>query len=224
MKLEIRMHQSIKRRSGIVFSRSDVASLGSKTQVTQVLKALIQKGELLRLSPGIYVKARRIADGNVKPLGSLEVIIREAANKLGLVLHTKELSFVNYATLEDEIVVETETPRVSRKMQVNGKTVRFQNYRQKNKEDFCIPPQVIPIRGVANYVLNFAHYHKVSYSYNSMDQWADSVTRLAGDDVKHDNIEDLLVALKRAGKLSKKDVAMLAVNYLRERKQSVRPI
>ena len=33
--------------------------------------------------------------------------------------------------------------------------------------------------------------------------------------------QDLLVALKRAGKLSKDDMARLLVNYLRERKQGV---
>ena len=34
-------------------------------------------------------------------------------------------------------------------------------------------------------------------------------------------VQDLLVALKRAGKLSKADMACLLVNYLRERKQGV---
>lgn len=54
-----------------------------------------------------------------------------------------------------------------------------------------------------------------------MDQWADAVTRLAGDEVVNDTVEDLLVALKRAGKITKQEVAILSVNYLREQKQSV---
>ena len=57
-----------------------------------------------------------------------------------------------------------------------------------------------------------------------MDQWADAVTRLAGDEVIQDTIEDLLVALKRAGKISQQDVGMLSINYFREQKQSVRSV
>lgn len=34
--------------------------------------------------------------------------------------------------------------------------------------------------------------------------------------VVNDTVEDLLVALKRAGKITKQEVAILSVNYLRE--------
>jgi hypothetical protein len=80
---------------------------------------------------------------------------------------------------------------------------------------------VVPTKNVGSFVIELAEHHNVSYSYNSMDQFADSVTTLAGDDVKHDRIEDLLVALKRAGKLSMQQVAQLSANYLRERHSSV---
>jgi hypothetical protein len=42
------------------------------------------------------------------------------------------------------------------------------------------------------------------------------VTRLAGDDVHLDEIELLLVALKRAGHLSRPDALALQVRYLHE--------
>ena len=79
----------------------------------------------------------------------------------------------------------------------------------------------LPTKNVGSFVIELAEHHNVSYTYSSMDQFADSVTRLAGDEVKHDRIEDLLVALKRAGKLSMQQVAQLSVNYLRERHSSV---
>ena len=75
----------------------------------------------------------------------------------------------------------------------------------------------MPTKNIQDFVIELAKYHNVSYDYNSMDQFADSVTSLAGDDVKHDHIEDLLVALKRAGKLSMQQVARLSVSFLRER-------
>ena len=78
-----------------------------------------------------------------------------------------------------------------------------------------------PTKGVARYVVELARYYNVSYCYNAMDQWADAVTRLAGDEIVHDTVEDLLVALKRAGKITKQEVAKLSVNYLRDQKQSV---
>jgi hypothetical protein len=82
----------------------------------------------------------------------------------------------------------------------------------------------IPTTGVAQFVRDLARRHHVSYSHTSMDQWAETVTRLAGDDVRSGPIQDLLVALKRAGRLSADDMAALLVNYLRERKQGVRSV
>jgi hypothetical protein len=225
MKLEVRMRQSIKRRSGIVVFRSDVAALGSQTQVTHALGELLEKGELLRLATGIYAKAKReVADGTVRPLGSLEVIISETAQKLGLVLHENLPSCVSGSTDRDEIVVETETPRISRYLIIDGKIVRFRSYRRKPQNDAGSLSLTIPTEGVARFVEDLARRYKVIYTNNPMDQWAEAVTRLAGDEVNSDSTEDLLVALKRAGKLSKKDVVTLAVNYFRERKQNVRSI
>ncbi|EMW0564206.1 hypothetical protein [Vibrio parahaemolyticus] len=226
MKLEFRMRQSINRRTGVVLSRSDLAQLGSKTQVTHVLNTLVKNGEILRLSGGFYAKAQKDTGDKVKAQGSLDVIIREVADKLGITLYRKGISFSNESALKDEIVVEIENPRVNRKLFINGKTILFRGRRNKHliNKNISLLPQNLPTKGVASYVLELARFHKIAYSYNAMDQWANAVTRLAGDEVKHDDIEDLLIALKRAGKISKKDVAMLAVNYLREKKQSVRSI
>lgn len=225
MKLEDRMRQSIKRRSGTVVLRSDVAALGSRTQVTHVLDALLHKGELLRLATGIYVKAKReCAEGPVRPQGSFETIIRETADKLGLVLHGIRPPCASEEAGKVVILVETETPRISRKLVIDGKLVHFRTYRQKRQDGTLSLPLPIPTTGVARFVQDLAHQYKVIYTFHPMDQWAETVTRLAGDDVRSDDTEDLLIALKRAGKISTKDVATLTINYLRERKQSVRSV
>ena len=77
---------------------------------------------------------------------------------------------------------------------------------------------------MAEFVRDLASQHQVSYSPTASDQWAETVTRLAGDPVRTGPVQDLLVALKRAGKLSTADMTALLVNYLRERKHSVRSV
>jgi hypothetical protein len=222
MKLETRMRQSIQHRCGVVLSRSDLASLGSKTQVTHALSVLVKNGELLRLSQGVYVKAKRTGN-DVKAQGSLDVIIREAANKLGFQLLQKDLCLKKVNASQGEIIVEVDAPRVKRKLVINGKTICFRSYSRKSatKNTAFKLAKTPPTKGVARYVVELARYYNVSYCYNAMDQWADAVTRLAGDEIVHDTVEDLLVALKRAGKITKQEVAKLSVNYLREQKQSV---
>ena len=74
---------------------------------------------------------------------------------------------------------------------------------------------------MGDHVRRLAGFHGVRYGPTAADQWAETVTRLAGDDVRSGPVQDLLVALKRAGKLTKADMATLLVNYLRERKQGV---
>ncbi|WP_272667676.1 hypothetical protein [Providencia sp. PROV117] len=222
MKLETRMRQSIQHRRGVVLTRSDLAPLGSTTQVTHALGVLVDNGELLRLSQGVYAKAKRVGN-DVKAQGSLDVIIREVANKLGFQLSSKNLSFENLNISQSEIIVEVDAPRVKRKLIINGKIICFRSCSRKpdTKNITFKLAKIPPTKGGARYVAELARYYKISYCYNAMDQWADAVTRLAGDEVVHDTVEDLLVALKRAGKITKQEVAMLSVNYLREQKQSV---
>jgi len=65
-------------------------------------------------------------------------------------------------------------------------------------------------------ILALAAVHGVSYAPREIDAWAGHVTRLAGDDVVLDHIELLLLALQRAGHLSRPEALQLQVKYLRE--------
>ena len=218
MKLETRMRQSIKRRVGYVVLREEVAPLGSKTQVTHVLNTLLEEGALVRLAPGIFAKAKK-TNGYIRTLGGIEAVLTEASRKLGIALHEETFPENLGASDLSEVVVETDSPRVSRKMIIDGVKIKLRSVKSSRK---VISTQ--KLKGVASYVEKLARTHKVNYVENSMDLWAGAVTRLAGDSVKSDRVEDLLVALKRAGKISQKEVASLAVNYLRERKQGVRSV
>jgi hypothetical protein len=54
------------------------------------------------------------------------------------------------------------------------------------------------------------------------DNWAQAVTRLAGDSIKSDTTDDRLVALARAGKISaSQQLGMLVAHHRRARVRSV---
>jgi hypothetical protein len=123
------------------------------------------------------------------------------------------------------LVLDTGDRRVSRKLALDHGAVHYVNDRNRRaftatrKKPSGTTP--FPTTDVGSYVRGLAAFHGVRYEPTAADQWAETVTRLAGDDVRSGPVQDLLVALKRAGKLTKDDMATLLVNYLRERKQGV---
>lgn len=64
-----------------------------------------------------------------------------------------------------------------------------------------------------------AERHRLSYKPTGSDELAHHITRLAGDDVVFDEIEQLLIALQRAGHLSRTEAVLLQADYLRQAKQ-----
>jgi hypothetical protein len=59
-----------------------------------------------------------------------------------------------------------------------------------------------------------AERHNVVYRPTATDAWAGHITRLAGDDVEFDETELLLIALQRAGHISRTDAVLLQADYL----------
>ena len=55
-------------------------------------------------------------------------------------------------------------------------------------------------------IRTMARQHKVAYVPSPRDRFAHHITRLAGDDVKLDEIQELLVALQRSGHLSRAEM------------------
>lgn len=75
----------------------------------------------------------------------------------------------------------------------------------------------LPDSHIDEFIADMARQHRIAYTRTFADAWGDSVTRLADDAVQTDEVEHLLIALKRAGKLSATDMVALLVTYLRER-------
>ena len=218
MRLADRMRQSLRRRSGHLVLRAELAPLGSASQVSAALKALQREGELLRLGSGVYAKSRwDESTRQVTPVVAHRTLARELALKLDA--HVAD-------DADGTWVLDTGDRRVSRKLALGQSAVRYTNNRQRRASTTSRgnPPwdaQTFPTSDVGNYVRWLADFHHVQYAPTAADQWADTVTRLAGDEVRSGPVQDLLVALKRAGKLTKDDMASLLVKYLRERKQGV---
>jgi hypothetical protein len=71
---------------------------------------------------------------------------------------------------------------------------------------------------VADHIRELAKQHSVTYARRSRDVLAHQITRLAGDDVQLDEVEQLLIALQRSGHLSRVEMIKLQAAYLHEAK------
>ena len=73
---------------------------------------------------------------------------------------------------------------------------------------------------VASEVRGLAKAHKVTAERDGMSLMAMTITRLAGDAVELDGVEQLLVNLKRKGVLSKSEILAIQGRYLLEKRRS----
>ena len=67
----------------------------------------------------------------------------------------------------------------------------------------------------AIYVRQLAKSQGIVFAPTFADIWATAATQLAGDEVKSDPTDDLLVALTRAGKLSPREMTKLVIAHHR---------
>jgi prefoldin subunit 5 len=76
---------------------------------------------------------------------------------------------------------------------------------------------------VAAQVRRLAEAHNVTAELDVISHMAGSIARLTGDIVELDNVEQLLVNLKRKGVLSKSEMLTLQGIYLQEKRCSKKP-
>jgi uncharacterized protein related to proFAR isomerase len=74
---------------------------------------------------------------------------------------------------------------------------------------------------IADHIRMLAAKHKIVHVQSSLDEWADTVTRLSGDDVQLDDVELLLVELSKVGVITGNERTVLQVKYLHERNAGV---
>jgi len=71
------------------------------------------------------------------------------------------------------------------------------------------------VRSVAEEIRALAREHGTTYEPTPLDELGNAITRLAGDDVELDETQLLLLALVRAGVLTKEKSASLRARYIR---------
>jgi hypothetical protein len=80
------------------------------------------------------------------------------------------------------------------------------------------PTQTLTASSTAALIREMAARYQVSYVPTQSDQLATHITRLSSDDVKFDEVECLLIALQRAGHITRDQLVHLQASYLREAK------
>ena len=66
-------------------------------------------------------------------------------------------------------------------------------------------------------VRDLAQRYRISPVRSPIDNWADDVTRLSGDEVSLDEVEELIVGLRRSGAVDGTELTRLHSRYLDER-------
>ena len=91
--------------------------------------------------------------------------------------------------------------------------------RTKNLRDqFIYRAKRMRLTPTARYVRDLAKSESILFNPIYADRWASSVTKLAGDEVKSDSTDDLLVALTRSGKMTPQDMVALVIKHHKDLK------
>lgn len=132
MLLESRLLRSIKLRQSNIILRSELASFGSKSQLTEVLNILVRKQILIKISMGVYAKTKiSSVTGKVIPAGSLETLAPEVLKKLKIKASPGKTAIENSTgrstQLPGKLVANTGSRRISRKIEIGGRRLYYEN-------------------------------------------------------------------------------------------------
>lgn len=127
-----RIRQAIKLSAGNVILRGEVAGMGSTSRVSAALKALQVEGMLIRIGKGVYAKTRKSSvTGSDIPAGSLETLATELLIKLGVSVSAGSAANAynsgETTQLPGAFVVNTGRRRISRKIEVGGRRLVYEN-------------------------------------------------------------------------------------------------
>ncbi len=132
MTLTERIARSVKARPGNVLLRTDFASMGSQSQISEALTRLQSKGVLMRIGTGLYAKTRLSSvTGSVIPAGSLETLSTEAMQRLGVDVSAGraalEYNEGRTTQIPGAVVFNTGMKRIRRKIAIGGRRLVYEN-------------------------------------------------------------------------------------------------
>lgn len=224
MNLDSKLLMSLKKRTGNVVLRRELAGLGSSSHLSAALQHLVANGRLVRLGAGVYAKTSPDPEGDTRFAVGCDMLLREALGKLGVDVLDVTIQHENGRSV---CLVDTGTSRISRKLGWDNIRVRYvgQHERPQTGAVPRLPADVdkLPTQNVGKFVERLAQAYGVQYRRSGLDDFAEAVTRAAGDDVKLDLTGKLLVALKKQDRINGRQFARLMANHIREIKR-VRPV
>ncbi|NIF77122.1 hypothetical protein F3J20_06875 [Paraburkholderia sp. Cy-641] len=220
MNLDSKLLMSLKKRSGNVVLRRELTGLGSSSHLSTALQHLVADGRLVRLGAGVYAKTSRDPEGRARFAVGCDMLLREALGKLGVTVLDVTIQHENGRSV---CLVDTGTSRISRKLGWDNIRVRYvgQHERPQTGAIPTLPTDVdkLPTQNVGKFVERLAQAYGIQYRRSGLDDFAEAVTRAAGDDVKLDLTGKLLVALKKQDRINGRQFARLMANHIREIKR-----
>ncbi|TPE55352.1 S-adenosylhomocysteine hydrolase [Maribrevibacterium harenarium] len=130
MTIQSRIQYRVKRSKRSVFMRSDFKDIADYDQVGRCLRQLVSEGLLIKISYGLYVRARinRITGKPMpdNPAGS-DGVMMEALERLNVAYSVDEVSQSslsgNSTQIPAKIKVTPSSPRFTRKIKVGSQSV-----------------------------------------------------------------------------------------------------
>jgi hypothetical protein len=127
-----RMIRSITMRRGEIIMRSDFTCLGSQSQISRLLSDFVKEGRLVRLGYGIFAKARVSSiSGKMVPREPLEVLAEESFRRLRIEVKPgkaqRDYTSGQSTQVPVQAVFDTGRRRISRKLTVGNRKVRYEN-------------------------------------------------------------------------------------------------
>ena len=205
------------------FSVGTCQGWGSPSHLTEAIKSLVATGRLVRLGTGVYAKAYRDSQGEVRLAAEPDALAKEVFERLGVDVRVAE---VGQEGVRSVYIMDTGKHRISRKLNLGRASVIYAERRHEPRTGISSLPadlDRLPKHGVREFVERLAQAHGVQYRRTGLDDFAEAVTRLSGDDVKLDHTGKLLVALKKPHVINGRQLARLVTNYMTE-EESVRSV
>ncbi|MEI3773991.1 hypothetical protein ACIPSX_15035 [Pectobacterium sp. CHL-2024] len=203
-----------------VIFRHELSSLGSASRITEVLRDLVNSGFLLHLGFGIYGKNKNHTNYKEKSNKNFYVsLLRDVFKKLDI--HINEVFFDN----DDEypiLFVDVASYNTSRKLNFDKIPVFYVHGKdlsrlKDNVTGYYLDGiKKLPRCNVGYLVKKIASANGIKYQRNGLDDFAESITRLAGDDITFDLVEKLLVLLNKKEIIDGTQMARLLTNYTKE--------
>lgn len=223
MRLTSKLKISVAKRPGNVVLRRHIASLGSQSQLSEAIKSLMGSGHLVRLGAGIYAKSIPTPQG-VRLVAPPEQLEEELGRRLGVQARLTPAGGGEGSPLFGL----NSTPSSAR-----GASEAFAGYtggqerrREPRGATFTLPESLdlLPKEHVREFVERLAKAHGIHYQRTGLDDFAEAVTRLAGDDGSLDDTGKLLATLRKKAVITGRQLARLMTNYMMEQRDDVRPV